>query len=112
MLPGFADSHVKGPTFRGLLRQGMDVVRAQDRGLCGRDDPILLQAATAEGRLMLTGDKDFLVHHAAWQGAGRSHAGIVYWHQDKYPIGEAIRRVLHYARNTAPADAANVVKYL
>jgi hypothetical protein len=90
----------------------MDLVRAQDRGLCGRDDPVLLQAATAEGRLMLTCDTDFLALHASWQAAGQRHAGIVYWHQDKYPVGEAIRRILHYARHTAPADAANAVKYL
>ena len=112
MLAALADSHVKGAITQGLLRQGMDVIRAQDCGLCGQDDEILLREATAQGRLMLTNDVDFLVRHADWQAAGRSHAGIVYWHQDKYPVGEAIRRILDYATNTAPADAANVVKYL
>jgi hypothetical protein len=112
MLPALADSHIKGAIVGGLLRQGMDVARAQDRGLCGQDDEVLLREATREGRLMLTNDTDFLVRHAAWQASGLSHAGIVYWHQDKYPIGEAIRRIIDYASQTSPADAANVVKFL
>ncbi len=61
---------------------------------------------------MLTNDEDFLTINAAWTTAGKNHAGIVYWHQNKYSIGEAIRLIFDYASNTAPADAANVVKYL
>jgi hypothetical protein len=112
MLPGYADIHVKGRVVDGLRRQGMDVVRAQDRGLCGQDDEALLADATAENRLLLTNDEDFLAIDAAWQAAGRSHAGIVYWHQDKYSIGEAIHRILDYASQTSPVDAADVVKFL
>src|SRR5436305_10461678 len=112
MLPGLADSHLKGPIVRGLIRRGMDVVRAQDCGLCGQADDVILAAATSEGRLMLTNDQDYLVLAAAWRAVGRDHAGIVYWHQDKYPIGEAIKRILDYAQNTSPAAAANVVHHL
>jgi hypothetical protein len=56
MLPGYADIHVKGPIVDGLRRRGMDVVRAQDRGLCGQDEEALLADATAEARLLLTND--------------------------------------------------------
>lgn len=112
MLPGYADVHVKSAIVVGLRRRGMDVVTAQERGQRRADDDILLLAATAEGRLMLTNDKDFLVTAAAWQAAGQSHAGIVFWPQRKLSIGEAIRRIINYASQTAAADAANMVKYL
>lgn len=112
MLPGFADIHIKRAVVDGLRHRGIDVIRAQDRGLCGKDDEILLEEASREGRLLFTNDVDFLVLDAAWQAAGRNHAGVVYWHQQKYPIGEVIRRLLDYAVQTAPVDAANVVKFL
>lgn len=90
----------------------MDVVRVQERGQSGMDDEILLTAATAESRLMLTNDDDFLILHHNWQKASRSHAGIIYWHQRKLPVGEAIRRIIDYATLTPPSNAANVVHYL
>jgi hypothetical protein len=111
MLPGFADVHVRRAIVRGLRRRGMDVVTAQERGLDQASDEVLLATATAEGRLMLTNDEDFLAIHHAWLLAGRSHAGIVFWRQTM-PIGEAIRRIIAYASQTAPQDAINTVKYL
>jgi hypothetical protein len=112
MLPAYTDIHIHSAITAGLLRNGMDVDRAQDRGQCGADDETLLATATTEGRLILTNDKDFLRIHAAWRAAGRTHAGIVYWRQNSIPIGEAIRRILDYASGMAPDDAANMVKYL
>jgi len=112
MLPGFADQHVHSATVAGLRRRGMDVTTAQQRGQCGVDDEILLAGATADGRLLLTYDTDFLRIHAEWLQSGKTHAGIVFWHGNQLPIGEAIRRILGYATHTDPPDAANVVKYL
>jgi predicted nuclease of predicted toxin-antitoxin system len=83
MLSGYADEHLNYAIVTGLRRRGVDVVRVQDRGQCGMDDEILLATATAENRLMLSNDQDFLLIHHNWQAAGRSHAGIVYWHQSK-----------------------------
>jgi hypothetical protein len=111
MLPGYVDENVNRHVTDGVRRQGMDVVTAQERGQKQTDDEILLETATAEGRLMLTNDTDFLRLHHQWMIAGKSHAGIVYWPQDM-PIGEAVRRLIDYATYTDPADAANMVKYL
>ena len=69
-------------------------------------------ASILYGEPRLTNDVDFLTIHSRWQTAGRTHAGIVYWHQDKWPVGEAIRRIVDYAALTSPADAAKVVHYL
>ena len=69
-----------------------------------------LPAATAQGRLLLTKDKDFLRIDGEWKGAGRSHAGILFL-KPKLPIGEAIRRILAYAHNMSAADEADVLRY-
>ncbi len=88
------------------------MVRAQDHGLCGKTDEFLLQTAAAMGRILLTNDDDFLVLDASWQAAQRVHAGIVYWHQDKYAVGEAIRRIFDYVSQTPLSQAANTAHYL
>jgi hypothetical protein len=111
MLPGYADEHVHQGITAGLRLRGMDVVTAQERGQRNTDDEILLATATGEGRLMLTNDVDFLRLHNEWMTAGKTHAGIVFWPQ-RFPIGEAIRRIRLYATPTDAADAANTVRYL
>ena len=110
MLPGFADEHVKAAIVAGLRQRGMDLVTAQERGLRQTDDEALLATATAEGRLLLTNDTDFLRIHSEWMTAGRHHAGRVFWPQER-PIGEAIRRIHQYALQTSPEQAANAVKF-
>ena|SRR5712691_5334960 len=111
MLPVFIDQHVRAAIAVGLRSRGVDVVTVQERGLCGTDDNSLLAMATSEGRLMVTEDKDFHNYHGQWMTAGRTHAGIAFM-RPRLSIGEAIRRILHYAGSTSAADAANVLKYL
>ena len=77
-----ADGNVNGTIVRGLQLKGMDVVRAQDRGLCGQPDEVVLATASGEGRVLLTNDRDFPALNARWQAAGRGHAGINYWRQN------------------------------
>ena len=111
MLPAYADENLKAPIVEGLRRRGMDVVTAQERGQRQTDDEVLLATAASEGRLLLTNDTDFLRIHAEWTSSGRSHAGIVYWPQER-PVGETIRHILQCALQTDAADAADAVKFL
>src|SRR5262249_30496879 len=100
MLSGLADEHVKSAITAGLRARGMDAVTVQERGLDRADDEVLLAAATAEGRLMLTQDKDFLRIHDEWMRSGKNHAGIAFL-RPRLSIGEAIRRVMQYASQTS-----------
>jgi hypothetical protein len=111
MLSGYADENVKFGIVEGLRRQGMDVVTAYESGQQSADDEDLLTVAASQRRLMLTNDTDFLRLHAEWIQNGRDHSGIVFWAQ-KMSIGVAIRRILKYALQTAPEDAANRVHFL
>lgn len=89
----------------------MDMVTAQERNQRQTDDEILLAAATAEGRLLLTNDTDFLRIHSNWMASGQTHSGIVFWPQDR-PIGEVIRQVHQYALTIRHEDAVNRVKFV
>ena len=51
-----ADENFNNDIMRGLLRRKpeLDIVRIQDAGLSGKDDPVLLDWCAAEGRILLT----------------------------------------------------------
>ena len=83
----YADQHYPAPVTSGLSRRGIDVLTAQDAGRCGADDPDQLSFATANGRVFLTFDSDFLALHQA----GIQHAGIVWCPATKHGIGALIQ---------------------
>ena len=58
MLRLAADENFNGDIVRGLLRRNpkLDIVRVQDVGLSGADDPSVLQWAADKGRIVVTHD--------------------------------------------------------
>lgn len=59
MLRFLGDENLKGDIQRGLLRRQpeLDLVRVQDVGLSGSDDPTVLAWAAEQGRIVLTHDR-------------------------------------------------------
>jgi Domain of unknown function (DUF5615) len=53
-----ADENFNGAILRGLIRRlpNLDIVRVQDVGLMHTDDPVILEWAASEGRILLTHD--------------------------------------------------------
>ena len=76
----YLDKHISA-----LRRNGFDVVTAVEAGLNGEADPVHLEFAASEGRVLISQDDDFLRLHAA----GVQHAGIVYFPQHT-PIRDMI----------------------
>jgi hypothetical protein len=66
MLRLAADENFNGDVVRGLLRRNpnLDIVRVQDVGLSGADDPSVLQWAADQGRILVTHDISTLAKHA------------------------------------------------
>lgn len=58
MLKLLADENLDGDIIRGLFRHrpGIDLVRVQDIGLSGADDPTVLEWAATESRIVITHD--------------------------------------------------------
>ncbi len=61
-----ADENFNNDILRGLRRRHpeIDIVRIQDVGLSGIDDPTLLEWAAQEGRVLLTHDVSTITHYA------------------------------------------------
>jgi hypothetical protein len=104
----FFDQHVDPAVAAGLRRLGIDVLTAQDAGRCGLDDPDQLAFATAEGRVVVTFDSDYIALHAA----GTSHAGIAWAPHGKHAIGYLVGalEILHGVYTAD--DMRNNLEYL
>lgn len=60
------DEDLDNRIVRGVLRDEprADIVRVQDAGLSGYDDPDVLQWAATEGRVLFSHDVNTMTHHA------------------------------------------------
>ena len=86
----FFDQHVRRAVARGLRQHGVDVLTAQDAGRCGLPDLDQLQFATAQDRVVMTFDPDYLALHST----GMSHAGIAWCHATKHDVTQLIQMLL------------------
>jgi hypothetical protein len=79
----YMDQHYPSPVSRALRRRGVDLLTAQEAGRCGVQDPAQLAFATAEERVMVTFDTDYLALHQS----GVAHAGIAWCPEQKHSVG-------------------------
>ena len=96
MLRLAADENLNRDIVRGLLRQKseLDIVRIQDVGLSGANDPTVLAWAAGEGRVLLTHDVTTLTHHAYDRvRAGQPMPGV-FEVSRHLPVGQAIEDLL------------------
>src|SRR5262245_26503979 len=105
MLRLVSDENFNGEILRGLSRREADVdlVRVQDVGLGEAEDPVILEWAAANQRVLLTHDRK-TVPEFAWErvGSGKSMAGVLVV-SDRMPIGQAIEELL-LDRRLQPAE--------
>jgi predicted nuclease of predicted toxin-antitoxin system len=66
MLRLAADENFNNNIVRGLLRRypNLDIIRIQDVGLSGADDPTVLEWAAQEERILLTHDVSTITRYA------------------------------------------------
>jgi Domain of unknown function (DUF5615) len=92
MLMLAADENFNNNIVRGVLRRkpGLDFICIQDVGLSGADDPMILEWAAQEGRVLLTHDVSTVTHYAYERvRAGKLMPGVFEVSRD-VPIGIAI----------------------
>ena len=114
MLRFVADEDFNNNVVRGLrLRKPeIDIVRVQDVGLSGTDDPALLKWAADNNRIMLTHDASSMTKHAYERvSAGESMPGVFEANQ-KLPIGGVIDEILLIAECSLDAEWEGQVRYL
>lgn len=80
---------------RALRARGIDVITALDVSMIGRADEEHLDYATAQGRVLYSFNAgDYYRLHTAFLAQGKSHAGIILARQQRYSVGEQMRRLL------------------
>ena len=108
----YADVHVPGPVIRQLRVRGVDILAATEEGAQLLSDDQLLQAATAQHRVMVTQDIRFRVLAGEWQRSGRVFAGLVFAHQRGVSFGEFIADLELIAQATDPDFWLNRIELL
>ena len=114
MLRLAADENFNNAIVRGLLRRqpAIDLIRVQDAGLSGADDPAMLAWAAREGRVLLTPDARTLIGHAyARVQRGEGTPGVFEVGRE-VPIGAAIDDLLLLAECSLEGEWEVQVRYL
>jgi hypothetical protein len=106
MLRLLADENFNGDILRGLLlrQPDLDVVRVQDVGLAGADDPDILAWAAAHNRILLTHDRATMSDHAYERVAQGEAVAGVFILNDRLPVGRAIEEILLLVECTEQAE--------
>jgi len=114
MLALAADENFNNDIVRGLLRRKPDlnIVRLQDVGLSGADDPAVLEWAAQEGRILLTHDASTITYYAYERArAGKPMPGVFEVNRD-VPIGQVIEDILLLAEYSLQGEWEGQVRYL
>ncbi|MDJ0742508.1 MAG: DUF5615 family PIN-like protein [Xenococcaceae cyanobacterium MO_167.B27] len=114
MIRFLADENLNNQIVRGVLRQNcnVDIVRVQDVGLSGADDPTVLEWAAQQGRVILTHDVATMITFAYKRiEAGLSMPGL-FEVSRRVSIGSAIEEIILIAECSIEAEWEGQVRFL
>jgi predicted nuclease of predicted toxin-antitoxin system len=106
------DHHVPAAIVAGLRRRGVEVVTSYEDGTATWDDKRLLERATELKQIVFTQDDDFLVETHEWLRSRRPFWGVVYGHQQRITIGQAVRDLELIAKVMDESELVNQVLYV
>lgn len=109
-----ADENFNNDILRGLLRRmpELDIVRIQDVGLSGVDDPTILEWAAQEGRILLTHDVTTISRYAYERVQNSQPMPGVFAVSRTVPISCAIEDLLLLAKYSLEGEWEGQVRYL
>lgn len=114
MVRFLADENFNNQIVRGVLRQNcnVDIVRVQDVGLSGADDPTVLEWAAQHGRVVLTHDVATMITFAYKPiEAGLSMPGL-FEVSRRVSIGLAIEEIILIAECSIEGEWEEQVRFL
>jgi len=114
MLRLAADENLNNDIVRGLLRMrpNLDIVRVQDVGLTGADDPTVLEWAAQEGRVLLSHDVSTITRYAYERVRADRPMPGVFEVSRSVPVGRAIEDILLLAEYSLDNEWEGQVRYL
>ena len=114
MLRLAADENFNNNIVRGLLRRNpnLDIVRIQDEGLSGADDPTVLEWAAREERVLLTHDVSTITHYAYERVKSGQYMPGVFEVSPYVNIGRVIEDILLLAELSLEGEWEGKIGYL
>jgi len=109
-----ADENFNNKIIRGVLARNpvADIVRVQDTEALGAPDPILLEWAAREGRILLTHDRETLISDAYERiRASLPMPGVVVV-KNTVPFAVAIEDILLLLECAAAEELQDLVRFL
>lgn len=109
-----ADENFDNTVIRELLRRNpdIDIVRVQDVGLSGEDDPTMLIWAAQENRVLFTHDVATITRYAYERRTqGQSMPGVIEVSVDA-PIGRVIEDILIILECSFAGELEGQIQYL
>lgn len=89
----------------GLRARNVDLVTAVEANMVNRSDEDHLTVAVAGGRALYSYNiADYCDIHQSWLSEGRSHCGIILAPQQRFAVGEELRRMMRLL-GALPASA-------
>lgn len=114
MIKLLADENFDNTIIRGLQRRNpdVDITRVQDIGLSGEDDPVILEWAANEERVLLTHDVATITRYAYERLADNlDMPGVIEIPMDA-PIGRVIEDLFILLECGTPKDLYGQIYYL
>ena len=98
---------------RALRARGVNVVTALDEGMIERGDGEHLDYATGQGRALCTSNSaDFFLLHSEYMSQGKQHAWLILIPQQRYSVGEQVRRLLKLIATRSAESMVTQVEFL
>ena len=95
-----------------LPARGVTVITALDAGLTEKPDEQQLAFATERGCVLYTFNaSDFYRLHTQWVNAGREHAGMILAPQQRFSVGEQLRRIPRLRATVSVGCMRNQVEF-
>ena len=102
-----------GDLVAALRSRGVEVVTALDVGLIGKTDEEQFAFATQRECVLYTFNvSDFYRLHTQWTGEGREHGGMILAQQQRFSVGEQLRRILRLGAGTTMGNMRNRTEFL
>ncbi|NER23419.1 MAG: hypothetical protein F6J96_22495 [Symploca sp. SIO1C2] len=98
---------------QALLERGIDVTTANLEGMVCRPDSVHLDYATSLGRVLYSFNiGDYCQLHAEYLAINKPHAGIIVASQQRFGIGEQMRRLLRIVSALSTEEMQNNLEFL
>jgi hypothetical protein len=109
----FDEDTMDADLVHALRIRGVDVITALEQGMIRRDDFEHLELATSQGRALYSfnvGDYQHL--HTEYLTQGKHHAGIILAQQQRYSLGEQMRRLLKIIAGISAEEMEDRIVFL